>query len=451
LEEEEDLADLQDVNRRIQEIVGVLNNFKSSREEGVSRKDYMEKLKEHLETVYGYNSYLTELFLRLFSPSEVVEFFEANEVPRPVTLRTNTLKTRRRDLAQALINRGVNLDPIKWSKVGLQVYDSQVPVGATPEYLSGYYMLQGASSFLPVMALAPVEKEKVLDMCSAPGGKTTYIAALMNNTGIVFANDANKARTKSLVANCHRLGVKNTVITNYDGRHISKLMNCGFDRILLDAPCTGLGVISRDPSVKATKAEDDIVRTSQLQKELLLSAIDSCNAKSKEGGIIVYSTCSVTVEENEAVIDYVLYRRNVKVVDTGLSFGTPGFTKYRNKRFHPSLNLVRRFYPHTHNTDGFFVCKLKKFSNEIPKKKSDVDDEPEEEDEEEEIQNEAADDASQDSDEESSSDEEQAASIPKFLTPPKPQRPQARGGKGAPKGQQGQKKGQQQQKRKGRK
>ena len=86
-------------------------------------------MKEHLETVYGYNSYLTERFLRLFSPSEVVEFFEANEVPRPVTLRTNTLKTRRRDLAQALINRGVNLDPIKWSKVGLQVYDSQVPVG----------------------------------------------------------------------------------------------------------------------------------------------------------------------------------------------------------------------------------------------------------------------------------------------------------------------------------
>ena len=85
------------------------------------------------------------------------------------------MKTRRRDLAQALINRGVNLDPIKWSKVGLQVYDSQVPIGATPEYLAGQYMLQGASSFLPVMALGPVEKERVLDMCAAPGGKTTYI------------------------------------------------------------------------------------------------------------------------------------------------------------------------------------------------------------------------------------------------------------------------------------
>ena len=89
----------------------------------------LTQLKEDLETVYGYNEYLTELFLNLFSPAEAVEFFEANEVPRPVTIRTNTLKTRRRDLAQSLINRGVNLDPIKWSKVGLQVYDSQVPIG----------------------------------------------------------------------------------------------------------------------------------------------------------------------------------------------------------------------------------------------------------------------------------------------------------------------------------
>jgi 25S rRNA (cytosine2870-C5)-methyltransferase len=399
--------------------------------------------------VYGYNSYLTELFLRLFSPSEAVEFFEANEVPRPVTLRTNTLKSRRRDLAQALINRGVNLDPIKWSKVGLQVYDSQVPVGATPEYLSGYYMLQGASSFLPVMALGPLEKEKVLDMCSAPGGKTTYICALMNNTGVVFANDSNKARTKSLVANCHRLGVKNAVITNYDGRQYASLMNCGFDRVLLDAPCTGLGVISRDPSVKVSKVEEDIIKTSQLQKELLLAAIDSCNAKSKEGGIIVYSTCSVTVEENEAVVDYVLHRRNVKVIDTGLSFGTPGFTKYRNKRFHPSLKHVRRFYPHTHNTDGFFVCKLKKFANDIPKKKSEIDVEEEEEEEDEEGTAVGEPTEPTDSQEEGDSDGEEE-SIPRFMSPPKPKAPEPKakspqqpkkGGQNTKKGGQSAKKG----------
>jgi ribosomal RNA methyltransferase Nop2 len=147
----------------------------------------------------------------------------------------------------------VNLEPIgKWTNVGLQVFESNVPIGATPEYLAGHYMLQAASSFLPVIALAPQPNERVLDMASAPGGKTTHMAALMQNTGVIFANDANKTRTKSLTANVHRLGCKNVVVCSYDGREFPKVMG-GFDRVLLDAPCSGTGVISKDPSVKVNK------------------------------------------------------------------------------------------------------------------------------------------------------------------------------------------------------
>lgn len=358
--------DLAIISERIKDITYVLNDFASRREPGRSRAEYLDILKQDLCEYYSYNEFLMQKFMDLFSPAELIEFLEANEVNRPVTIRANSLKTRRRDLAQALINRGVNLDPIgKWSKVGLIVYNSQVPVGATPEYLAGHYVLQGAASMLPVMALAPQENERILDMCAAPGGKTTHIAAIMKNTGVLFANELHKERCKAIVGNLHRLGVNNTVVCSYDGRKFPEVAK-GFDRVLLDAPCSGTGVVSKDPAVKTNKEERDILRCSQLQKQLILAAIDCADCSDNKPGYIVYSTCSVMPEENEWVIDYALKKRNVKLVPTGLDFGREGLTRYREHRFHPSLNKARRFYPHAHNMEGFFVAKLKKFSNTIP-------------------------------------------------------------------------------------
>ena len=129
------------------------------------------------------------------------------------------------------------------------MFDSKVPIGATPEYMAGHYMLQGASSFLSVMALAPQPGERVLDMAAAPGGKSTYISAVMKNHGLLVSNDANEKRIKSLAANLQRMGVRNAVVTCVDGRQAPSL-GIAFDRVLLDAPCSGLGVISKDPSVR---------------------------------------------------------------------------------------------------------------------------------------------------------------------------------------------------------
>ncbi|CBQ71674.1 probable NOP2-nucleolar protein [Sporisorium reilianum SRZ2] len=353
-------ADLQLVHMRIQEIVTVLSNFKKLAVDGRSRSEYVEQLLADICTYYGYNAFLAEKLFELFTPAEAIEFFEANETPRPVTIRANTLRTRRRDLAQALINRGVNLEPIgAWSKVGLQVFESSVPVGATPEYLAGHYMLQAASSFLPCIALAPQPNERVLDMASAPGGKSTYLSALMQNTGTVFANDSNKNRIKSLVANIHRLGCKNVVVCNYDGRQFPKVIG-GFDRVLLDSPCSGTGVIHKDQSVKVNKSERDFALLTHLQKQLLLCAIDSVNPRSSTGGYVVYSTCSVMVEENEEVVQYALRKRsNVKIVDTGIQFGRDGFKSFGRAKFDERMVYARRIFPHVHNLDGFFVCKLK--------------------------------------------------------------------------------------------
>lgn len=383
-------VDVFKVKRRLQQVVGVLSNFKQlkkkerEREEGGGsddedegervaklrpRSDYVRQMTKDFKVLYGYNDFMTDQVLSIFTPAEALAFADASEGSRPTTLRTNPLKTKRRDLAAALIGRGVNLDPIgDWSKVGLVVYESKVPIGATPEYLAGHYTKQGASSLLPVMALAPQPNETVVDLAASPGGKTTHIGALMNNTGLLYANELKKERLASLSANIQRMGVTNAIVCNYDGRDLPKAIgNFQCDRALLDAPCSGTGVIWKDPGVKTSRSAEDIWKTVKIQKELLLSAIDMVDADSKTGGYVVYSTCSILVEENELVVDYALRRRNVKVVSTGLDFGQDAFTKFRQHRVHPSISKAKRYYPHVHNIDGFFVCKLKKLSNEIPK------------------------------------------------------------------------------------
>lgn len=350
---------IEELKERIKETVRVLSHFKEEREEDRGRDEYNQLLRTDLMSVYEYNAFLMDTVLEMFSPQEAVEFLEAMELPRPITIRTNTIKCKRRDLVQVLTKKGVHVEPLeKWSKVGLQIFDSNVPIAGTTEYLAGHYMLQSAVSFLPVMALAPQENERVLDMSAAPGGKTTYIAQLMKNTGTLFANDVSEPRCKSLNANLQRLGVTNCIVTNYDGTGYEKVMK-NFDRVLLDAPCTGTGIISRDKSIKSSKQREDVQRHGQLQRRLLLSAIDCC----KVGGYVVYSTCSFMVEEDEAVVDFALRSRDIEVVEMGLAFGKPGFTKFRHLRFHHQIAMSRRYFPHVHNMDGFYVCKMKKLSN----------------------------------------------------------------------------------------
>lgn len=395
------------VKERIDSALEILSNFSSRNDKSMSRADVLRRLSTDLSEYYGYIEELTDFLLDLFAPSECVEYMDSQDRPRPLVIRANTIKTTRKDLMELLVKRGVACETIEWSKVAIKVTDSQVPIGATPEYLGGYYMLQSAASLNPVMALAPLPGERVLDMSAAPGGKTSYIAQLMKNSGTLIANDLKPQRQKATIANLHRLGVKNAIVCCYDGRKIAQVFK-GFDRVMLDAPCSGLGVISRDPSVKIQRTVKDVQRISHLQKELLRAAVDAVDPKSATGGIVVYSTCSISVEEDEQVIDYILRKRFVKLVNTGLEVGKPGFTRHMDRRFHPSLNLTRRFYPHVHNMDGFFVAKLKKYAN------GEREDEDEEDEEKKGKRSKALKTAIDDYDEDDDDEEEEEKEIPEF-------------------------------------
>ena len=327
-----------------------------------NRGKYKDELKSLLCQLYGYNEFLMDEMTMLIPPQEWLDFCDANEHQRPVVIRTNTLRTRAKELERCLSERGARLGPVgSWTKLGLIVFDSQVPLGATPEYLSGHYMLQSPSSFLPVMALNPQPNMRVLDMCAAPGGKTTHMAQLMKNTGVIVANDFNKARAQSLIANVHRLGVTNTIVVNYDGRAFPEAMG-GFDMVMIDAPCSGTGVISRDPAVKTARSKEDIRILAKNQKELILHAFDSVKT---EGGKLCYCTCSLLIEENEEIVDYLLSQRKLaRCIPPGIDEGLDSelekgyLSRGSHKMIHQSVSNSRRVYPHRMNMDGFFFALI---------------------------------------------------------------------------------------------
>eukprot|EP00866_Antonospora_locustae_P000129 jgi/Antlo1/129/2598 len=303
----------------------------------------------------SYNEFLREKIEQMFNKEEAAAYVAESDKPRPNVIRVNTLLKRPKELAMLLSARGMELESLAWCDHAFVVYGARVPIGATPEYLAGYYAIQGASSLLPVIALDVKPGQVVLDMCAAPGGKAAFIGTMLKNTGTLFCVDVNKDRAKALRANLQRQGVI-AIIMCKDARKIELQK---MDRVLLDAPCLGTGIVSRDPSVKVTKDEAELRKTTCLQKELLLKAWNML----KEGGILVYSTCTILVEENEEVIEYLCRKvSNVKILE-GPPVGKQGFVSYRGKFFNKDMANCRRVYPHVYNMDGFFVAKLTKIKS----------------------------------------------------------------------------------------
>jgi NOL1/NOP2/sun family putative RNA methylase len=296
---------------------------------------------------YGYDPWLVSRFLQ-YVP-DVERFLEKMEEKPTQYIRVNTIKIDAQSLARRLTEKGFELGQTALPEV-LAVKKAPMSAGATTEYMLGHYYLQDLSSCMAVEALDAQKGQKVLDMAAAPGGKTTFIAQKMHNTGCIIALEPSEKRARSMAFNLARLGVFNTCVCKMDGLAAARLGQ--FDRVLLDAPCSCEGVIAKDPTRKTSHAPEDVDYCSARQEKMLEVAVRAA----KPGGIVVYSTCSFAPEENEAVVESVAERLGATVEPFG--HGEPGLDSFGDQKFKTGKN-TQRFYPHLHDTTGFFVARLR--------------------------------------------------------------------------------------------
>jgi len=299
---------------------------------------------------YGYDEFIIRRWLRFFSDTK--ELIESMEKGLPKYIRVNTLKIGEEDLLDRMEDRGFSLEKTE-VPFCYKVVEEPYSIGATPEYLVGYYYVMDKSSCVPPLALNPKPGEVVIDFAASPGGKTTFLAQLMENKGSIIAIEANPERVQPLIDNLHRMGVTNTAVVRMNAARFH-MMGVKADKILLDAPCTGEGIIHKDPTRKTSRGEKDIRFCSALQRDLIKSAILSLKA----GGTLVYSTCSLTPEENEMVVQDILDEYPVRLEE--IEWGDGAFTEIPGTdiKFNKEMKNARRFYPHRHETSGFFVAKV---------------------------------------------------------------------------------------------
>lgn len=273
-------------------------------------------------------------------------------------IRVNTLKTTNEKLSATLGTKyGVTLSPVDGIPELFIADDPSGRLSKSIEHITGHFYIQSLSSALPVTALNPQPGENVLDLCAAPGSKTSFIAQRMNNTGRLTANEIQANRTGILSYNAERMGLINTGIMNSPGEWLSPRFIENFDRILVDVPCSGLGIVHKKGEVSKWWNEDMIEKLAVMQYKLLYAAIRML----KSGGELIYSTCTLSVEENEAVINSIMKKLPVTLEPVELSVQSQdGFTDYKGEYFNESLTLCRRIVPWEVKSEGFFVARLRK-------------------------------------------------------------------------------------------
>ncbi|MBP6492514.1 MAG: 16S rRNA (cytosine(967)-C(5))-methyltransferase RsmB [Clostridia bacterium] len=311
-------------------INGVLRSFLRAGKE-VEMPDRSKDEIKYLSLKYSYEPWIIELWLEQYAVDFVEELLEAGNKTPALVIRINQLKTTRDDLKRRIIAKGFQAEDGMLCKEALHVEGRGLLGGKL--YLSGMFSVQDESSMLAVNMLDPKPDELIMDVCAAPGGKTLAIAEKMGNRGQVIAWDIYKRKLAIVDKEAVRLGITNVTTKTWDATRVESSMIDKADRVLVDAPCSGLGVVRRKPEIKFKKKAADI---EELPKKQL--AILSASSKYvKPGGILVYSTCTISPYENQNVVKEFLKKN-------------PVFTKEEELQLLPNIN----------DTDGFFICKMKK-------------------------------------------------------------------------------------------
>jgi tRNA (cytosine49-C5)-methyltransferase len=296
------------------------------------------------------------------------EFFEISYTPTPNSIRCNTLKISVEDLKTRLESYGWKIrQPFK-KFPEVMIVDSKLKpgeLGNLREHLLGYYYVQEISSMLPMMVLQPKPGEIILDLCASPGSKTTQAAAMMENSGTIIANEISMGRIGILNSNLERCGVMNAIVTRKEGvafcNTILKKSKLRFDKILVDAPCSGEGTLRKSPKTFLMWNPNMIKKIAGVQRKLAESAFRLL----KVGGEMIYSTCTLAPEEDEMIVDHLIKTFDVEVeqIKLPLKFRC-GVCEWEGKELSGEVEKCLRLYPQDNDTDGFFVAKLKKLSDD---------------------------------------------------------------------------------------
>ncbi len=275
------------------------------------------------------------------------------------SIRVNTLKISIKKLKKRL-EKNWALEQIPWYREGFLIEHKQKErrdIGNLIEHSLGYFYLQEAASMIPPIVLEPKPHEIVLDIAASPGSKTTQIAQYMENKGILIANDYTIDRMKPLTINLQRCGVSNAIITLMEGQWLKK-SGIGFDKVLVDAPCSGTGTIRKSVKTVYIWNPDMVKRLSITQKQLIETGFNLL----KENGTLVYSTCSLEPEENEEVVDFLINKyENAKLEEIKLNLRrSPAILEFEKKGYSNEIKKCLRIWPQDNDTEGFFVANVRK-------------------------------------------------------------------------------------------